>query len=374
MRDLNEIRKDINEIDDKLLELYKRRMDCAEEVGYYKKENNIPILNEKREEEILNKIEENGGKYGASARMLYSTIMELSRALQYNIVESGKALRETLAKAEEAVPKTGVKVAYQGIKGANGHEAALRLFPEGEVLPYKSFEDVFLAVENGEVSFGVVPVENSTAGSVSAVYDLILKHRFYIVGALDLHIDYCLCGLKQSDFSDIEKVWTHPQSIAQCENYIAKNNFEAVPKANTAFAARDVAEEKRLNVAAICSYKAAEEYGLKILDNHIQDIDKNTTRFIIISKKLYIPAEADKISLCFNLPHVTGSLYSVLCRFNSLGFNLTKIESRPIGSGFEYLFYLDFAGNVHSEDAVALLCRMSEEMPNFSFLGNYSEL
>lgn len=374
MRDLNEIRKDINEIDDKLLELYKRRMDCAEEVGYYKKEKNIPILNEKREEEILNKIEENGGKYGASARMLYSTIMELSRALQYNIVESGKALRETLAKAEEAVPKTGVKVAYQGIKGANGHEAALRLFPEGEVLPYKSFEDVFLAVENGEVSFGVVPVENSTAGSVSAVYDLILKHRFYIVGALDLHIDYCLCGLKQSDFSDIEKVWTHPQSIAQCENYIAKNNFEAVPKANTAFAARDVAEEKRLNVAAICSYKAAEEYGLKILDNHIQDIDKNTTRFIIISKKLYIPAEADKISLCFNLPHVTGSLYSVLCRFNSLGFNLTKIESRPIGSGFEYLFYLDFTGNVHSEDAVALLCRMSEEMPNFSFLGNYSEL
>ena len=374
MRDLNEIRKDINEIDDKLLELYKRRMDCAEEVGYYKKENNIPILNEKREEDILNKIEENGGKYGASARMLYSTIMELSRALQYNIVESGKALRETLAKAEEAVPKTGVKVAYQGIKGANGHEAALRLFPEGEVLPYKSFEDVFLAVENGEVSFGVVPVENSTAGSVSAVYDLILKHRFYIVGALDLHIDYCLCGLKQSDFSDIEKVWTHPQSIAQCENYIAKNNFEAVPKANTAFAARDVAEEKRLNVAAICSYKAAEEYGLKILDNHIQDIDKNTTRFIIISKKLYIPAEADKISLCFNLPHVTGSLYSVLCRFNSLGFNLTKIESRPIGSGFEYLFYLDFTGNVHSEDAVALLCRMSEEMPNFSFLGNYSEL
>ncbi|MEE3427428.1 MAG: prephenate dehydratase [Ruminococcus sp.] len=374
MRDLNEIRKDINEIDDKLLELYKRRMDCAEEVGYYKKENNIPILNEKREEEIFNKIEENGGKYGASARMLYSTIMELSRALQYNIVESGKALRETLAKAEEAVPKTGVKVAYQGIKGANGHEAALRLFPEGEVLPYKSFEDVFLAVENGEVSFGVVPVENSTAGSVSAVYDLILKHRFYIVGALDLHIDYCLCGLKQSDFSDIEKVWTHPQSIAQCENYIAKNNFEAVPKANTAFAARDVAEEKRLNVAAICSYKAAEEYGLKILDNHIQDIDKNTTRFIIISKKLYIPAEADKISLCFNLPHVTGSLYSVLCRFNSLGFNLTKIESRPIGSGFEYLFYLDFTGNVHSEDAVALLCRMSEEMPNFSFLGNYSEL
>lgn len=375
MRDLSEIRKDINEIDEKLIELFKRRMDCAKDVGYYKKANNIPVLNEARETEILDKVEEKGGEYGPSARMLYSNIMELSRALQHNIVGSGKALKKTLSEAEDIIPKKGVKVAYQGIKGANGHEAAIKLFPEGDVRPYKSFEDVFLAVDNGEVSFGVLPVENSTAGSVSAVYDLILKHRFYIVGALDLPIDYCLCGLKQAEFSDIEKVWTHPQSIAQCENYIAKNNFEAFPCANTAFAARDAAAEKRLNVAAICSYKAAEEYGLKILDNHIQDNDKNMTRFIVISKKLYIPEEADKISLCFNLPHVSGSLYSVLCRFNSLGFNLTKIESRPIlGSEFEYLFYLDFTGNVHSDNAVALLCRMSEEMPNFSFLGNYSEV
>lgn len=374
MRDLNEIRNEINEIDEKLIELFKRRMDCAEAVGYYKKEKNIAVLNEERELEILDKVEKKGEKYGQPARLLYSNIMELSRALQYNIVGSGKELKETLKKAEETVPRKGVKVAYQGIKGANGHEAAVKLFPEGDVIAYKSFEDVFNAVDNDEVSFGVLPVENSTAGSVSAVYDLILKHRFYIVGALDMPIDYCLCALKQCELSDIEQVWTHPQSIAQCENYIASHGLEAVSKANTAFAARDTANEKRLNVAAICSYKAAEEYGLKILDNHIQDNDKNMTRFIIISKKLYIPKQADKISLCFNLPHVSGSLYSVLCRFNSLGFNLTKIESRPImGSKFEYLFYLDFTGNVYSENAVSLLCQMSEEMPNFSFLGNYSE-
>ncbi|MCR5653361.1 MAG: chorismate mutase [Ruminococcus sp.] len=374
MRDLNEIRQEINEIDEQLVKLFVRRMKCARDVGEYKKANGIPVLNEDREKEILDRVFVEGGEYGSYTKLLYSDIMELSRALQHNMIGGGKELRNLISVAESDMPDN-VRVAFQGINGANGHEAALKLFPNGETVPCKTFEDVFTAVENNEVSFGVLPVENSTAGSVSAVYDLILKHRFYIVGALDMKIDYCLCGLKQSEFSDIEMVRTHPQSISQCENYLAKNSFEAIPCANTAVAARDVAREKRLNVAAICSYKACEEYGLKILDNHIQDNSHNTTRFIVISKKLYIPDNADKISLCFSLPHVSGSLYSVLCRFNSLGFNLTKIESRPIeGKGFEYLFYLDFTGNVRSEDAVGLICRMSDEMPGFSFLGNYSEM
>ena len=375
MRDLTEIRKDINDIDEQLVRLFKARMDCAKEVGEYKKENNIPVFNEKREGEILDKVAVKGGEYGSYTRLLYSDIMELSRALQHNIIGSGKALRSLIETAESDYPESGVKVAYQGIKGANGHEAALRLFPNGDCFGLKTFSDVFDAVDSGKAEFGVLPVENSTSGSVSAVYDLILKHRFYIVGALDMPIDYCLCGLRQSEISDIEKVWTHPQSISQCENYIAAHNFEPTPCANTAVAARDVAREKRLNVAAICSYKACEEYGLKILDNHIQDIDSNTTRFIVISKKLFISSDADKISLCFSLPHVSGSLYSVLCRFNSLGFNLTKIESRPIsGRGFEYLFYLDFSGNARTAEATRLLCAMSEELPNFSFLGNYCEI
>ncbi|MBR1731123.1 MAG: chorismate mutase [Ruminococcus sp.] len=374
MKDLNEIRKEINEIDEQLVKLFIQRMRFAKDVGEYKKAHSIPVLNEEREREILDRVYEKGGEYGSYTRLLYSDIMELSRALQHNMIGSGKELRELISSSDNTVPAK-VRVAFQGIKGANGHEAAIKLFPEGETVSYKTFEDVFEAVDREEVKFGVLPVENSTAGSVSAVYDLILKHRFYIVGALDMKIDYCLCGLKQAEFSDIEKVWTHPQSISQCENYIAKNNFEAVPCANTAVAARDVAREKRLNVAAICSYKACDEYGLKILDNHIQDNSRNTTRFIVISKELYIPDNADKVSLCFSLPHVSGSLYSVLCRFNSLGFNLTKIESRPIaGKGFEYLFYLDFTGNVHSEDAVGLICQLSDEMPGFSFLGNYNEL
>lgn len=375
MKDLGEIRIEIDKIDTELIELFKKRMDCAKAVGLYKKENNIPVLNQNRENEILDNVEEKGGEYGSHARLLFSNIMELSRALQHNIVGSGKKLRADILNASSKMQTENVKVGYQGIKGANGHEATLKLFPNGDAVNYKTFADVFDAVDREEVTYGVLPVENSTAGSVSAVYDLILKHRFYIVKALDLPIDYCLAGLKQSEFSDIEKVWSHPQSLSQCANYIAKNNFDSTPFENTAVAAREVASEKRLNVAAICSYKAAEEYGLKILDNHLQDDKGNTTRFIVISKTLCIPENANKISLCFSLPHVTGSLYGLLCRFNSLGLNLTKIESRPRkGKDFEYLFYLDFSGSVHSDNVIDLISQLSEEMPEFSFLGNYCEL
>lgn len=375
MKDLGEIRVEIDKIDSKLIELFKKRMDCAKAVGLYKKENNIPVLNQNRENEILDNVEAKGGEYGSHARLLFSNIMELSRALQHNIVGSGKKLRADILNASSKMKTENVKVGYQGIKGGNGHEATLKLFPNSEAVNYKTFSDVFDAVDKGEIAYGVLPVENSTAGSVSAVYDLILKHRFYIVKALDLPIDYCLAGLKQSEFSDIEKVWSHPQSLSQCANYIARNNFDSTPFENTAVAAREVAKEKRLNVAAICSYKAAEEYGLKIIDNHLQDDKGNTTRFIVISKTLCIPENANKISLCFSLPHVTGSLYGLLCRFNSLGLNLTKIESRPRkGKDFEYLFYLDFSGSVHSNNVIDLISQLSEEMPEFSFLGNYCEI
>ena len=252
------------------------------------------------------------------------------------------------------------KIAYQGIKGANSYEAAQRLFPESDLTAYKSFDDVFRAVEDGECAYGVLPVENSTAGSVAAVYDLILRYRFYIVGALDLPIDYCLAGLKQSSLGDIEKVISHPQALSQCEQYISRMGFESAACSNTAVAARDTAREKRLNLAAVCSYKAAEEYGLKVLDDHLQDNKNNKTRFIVISKKLYINENANKVSLCFSLPHVTGALFHMLQRFDALGLNLTKIESRPIpDKDFEYLFYLDFSGSVKSEGVTSLLCKLS---------------
>lgn len=374
MRDLSEIRQEIDDIDNELITLFKRRMDCAKDVGEYKKAKGVAVLNQQRENEILDAVEQKGGEYGSYARLLYSNIMELSRALQHNIVCSGQALRQEILAASPIPDCRGITVAYQGIRGANSFEAAQRLFPDAVLQNYRGFADVFAAVDDGTAAFGVLPVENSTAGSVSAVYDLILQHRFYIVGALDLPIEHQLAGLPQSELSDIEIVWSHPQALSQCGSYIARHGFSTVPWENTATAARDAAKEKRLNVAAICTREAAREYGLKLLDGDIQDEAGNTTRFIVISKQLYIPDDANKISLCFSLPHVTGSLYSMLCRFNSLGLNLTKIESRPIkGSSFDYLFYLDFTGSVHSESVMNLLSQLSAEMPEFSFLGNYTE-
>ncbi|MCH5202284.1 MAG: chorismate mutase [Oscillospiraceae bacterium] len=375
MRNLEEIRQEINSIDKELLALFIKRMDCARDVGNYKKANNIPILNTDREQEILDRIFQQGGEYGYAAQLLYSNIMELSRALQHNIVGSGKEMKALINSAEKEMPyDNNTRVACQGIKGANNHDATLKIFPNCKPQFYKSFNDVFLAIENGEADYGVLPVENSSAGSVSDVYDLILKHRFYIVKSIDMPIHYYLCSIPQADKCDIEEVWSHPQALAQCSNKITENNYRSMPSANTAIAARDVANSKRIDIAAICNASAAKEYNLKVLEEHYENRGDNTTRFIVISKKLYIPEDAEKISLCFSLPHVTGSLYSVLCRFNSVGLNLTKIESRPMDiGGFEYLFYLDFSGNVSSESVLQLLCALSTELPEFSFLGNYNE-
>lgn len=375
--ELDEIRQRIDKIDDQLLDLFKQRMDCARQVGLYKLEHNLPILNTERENEILASVEASGGEYGYAARLLYSNLMELSRALQHDIVGSGKEMRRLLeiGKTESSRKNENLKIACQGIVGANSHEAAVKLFPNSTPCFYNTWEEVFKAVDSGEADYGVLPVENSSAGSVSDVYDLILKYRFYISGALNLPISHCLCGLNRSELSDIKEVWSHPQALAQCSNYTAASNLKTVPCSNTAVAAKMVSDADRTNCAAICNEQAAKEYGLKIFKRSIQNSDNNSTRFIVISKTIYIPQDADKISLCFCLPHVTGSLHNVLCRFSSHGLNLTKIESRPLPEkSFEYLFYLDFTGNVRSEHVMNLMCALSEELPEFSFLGNYREI
>ena len=254
MRNLEEIRVDIDAIDKELIELFKRRMNCAKEVGLYKQANGIPVLNRQREEEILDRIQQMGGEYGAYARLLYGNIMELSRSLQHNMVHSGEALRAEILSASDKLETKNVTVAYQGIKGANSHEAALKLFPEAQLSNYPSFDDVFEAVDNGEVSYGVLPVENSTAGSVSAVYDLILKHRFFIIGALDMKIDYCLGGLRQSELEDIEIVRSHPQALSQCASYIGRHGFEAQSCAS-------VLRQYGIGSTGRCARKASEHGG-----------------------------------------------------------------------------------------------------------------
>lgn len=375
--ELEEIRHKIDKIDTQLLELFMQRMDCAHLVGKYKQKHNLPILNIDRENEILDSVEKASGEYGYAARLLYSSIMEISRALQYDIVGSGKEMKRLLedSKCEKIDKTTNLKIACQGIAGANSHEAAVKLFPKSEPIFYQSWKDVFSAIDRGDVDFSVLPVENSCAGSVSDVYDLILKYRFYILGAINLHISHCLCGISQSDVENIDQVWSHPQGLAQCSTYISNNKLKPITFSNTAVAAKTLSEEKKINCAAICSEQAAKEYGLRVLKRNIQNSSTNSTRFIVISKRLFIPKDADKISLCFCLPHVTGSLHNILCRFSRRGLNLTKIESRPIpDKNFEYLFYLDFTGNIGDEHVMKLICALSEELPEFSFLGNYHEI
>ena len=230
-------------------------------------------------------------------------------------------------------------------------------------------------MNRGEARFGIIPVENSTAGSVHESYDLIMKYRFYVVGAYDLHVSHCLCAKHGTNFADIDEVLSHPQALAQCNLFLKNFDFTGVNYTNTAVAAKFVSESDRHNIACICSAAAAKKYGLTVLKRDIQNVSNNTTRFIVISKELVIDSNADKISLIFSAPHRTGSLYRVLGRFSMTGLNLTKLESRPVANGkFDYIFYADVLGSVYEDATRDLLCALYDELSEFTFLGNYSEV
>lgn len=374
--DLNDIRKEIDVIDSQLIELLEKRMDCTKAVGEYKASHNIPILDKGRQQLILEKVEQRSEKYGSQLKFLFEDIMQISRMAQNRII-GDCPFRETIEHIQNnmtAMPVKGVKVACQGIRGANSHIACNEFFEDPQLSFYKTFAKVFEAVEKGEADFGVLPVENTSGGSVSDVYDLLMSHNFYIVSAKAMSISHNLCSLRQSELSDIEQVWSHPQALTQCSSYISKNDFSPIAYPNTAIAAKKVMDEKRLNCAAICTIQAAQEYGLKVLERDIQDYNKSTTRFIVISKKPYISENANKISLCFNVEHEEGALSRVLNMFSLLGLNLTKIESRPMkNSEFDYLFYLDFTGNLRDKSVMDFMCTLSEEVKVFSFMGNYYE-
>ena len=373
--DLNEIRNEIDNIDDQLVELFQRRMDCSRRVAEYKLENGIPVFNQEREQRILDSIEKKAGFYGSSARQLYATIMELSRALQHDLLGSGQNLKNHIFSAKKSIPynESDISVACFGLEGAYAHKAANSIFPNAAPDFYSSFHDVFFAIQSGKAQFGVVPIENSSAGSVTDVYDLMLKYRFSIASAIHIPVNHCLAVKKGTDPKTIKKVLSHPQALSQCSHFIRSAHIEHEEAASTADAAKKVSESSD-RIAAICSEEAAEKYGLEIALRGFQNDPSNTTRFLVISKELYIESDADKISLCFSLPHTTGSLYNILCRFAADGLNLTKLESRPKkGTPFEYLFYLDFAGTIHDKRTLSLMCALSDELSEFSFLGNYKE-
>ncbi len=373
--DLLELRKEIDKIDSQLVPLLVERMEIAKKVAEYKVKRGIPVLNEEREQQILDSVEEKCGENGELIKTVFSSAMDASRALQHKIIGGGNELRNLVESSFiEGGLYTDSKIACQGVEGAYSGQTAKLLFPDTPVKFFKAFEDVFEAVDKGDAKFGIIPVENSTAGSVHESYDLIMKYRFYVVGAYDLRIDHCLCAKPDTKYEDIEDVYSHPQALAQCNKFLKNFDFTGITYSNTAAAAKYVASSDRNDIAAICSEKAAKEYGLKVIKRNIQNTIINKTRFIVISKKLLISEDANKISLIFTVPHETGKLYRILGRFSMAGLNLTKLESRPIENGnFSYYFYVDVLGNVRDETTLDLICALSDELPVFEFLGNYYE-
>jgi chorismate mutase/prephenate dehydratase len=355
-------------------------MDCSGQVAEYKAAHDMPVLNEQREKEILSRVREDcdafRSGYGNAAALVFATMMDASRALQHKKLGAGIELREMILNAKrELLKPVSARIACQGVPGAYSDEAAARLFPGAKPQFYETFADVFEAVKEEKADYGILPVENSSAGSVNEVYDLVMKHRFTIAAAAELPINHSLLALHGAVPEDLKKVYSHPQGLAQCADFIAARHLEACSYVNTAAAARMVAESGDKSLCAIASRTAANIYGLDVIEENIQSVENNSTRFFAISRGLVIPPDANKISLIFALPHVTGSLYRTLSRFAMAGLNLTKLESRPVrNGGFEYLFYLDFEGGLNNPETVDLLCALSEEMPSFSFIGNYREL
>ncbi len=368
---LQPVRQDIDRIDRQLLQLFTERMACSERVAEIKRQAGIPVLNTAREQAILDRVRQEAGPYGESAVALYSTILSVSRARQHAMLEGGGELR-ALERNSPRSRKENPRIICQGAPGAYSHSAAIRLFPGAEPAFLPGFRDVFEAVRGGAGDYGVVPVENSDAGSVSEVYDLIMRHRMFIVGAADIPVRHCLC--RAPGTGPVRRAVSKQEALAQCSAYLEENGIAPEAFSNTAAAAKHVAEHPAAGLGAVCSAEAAAFYGLEVVAADIQNTDNNCTRFVVIAREAVLPDDADKISLCFSLPHTTGSLYRTLERFALNGLNLTKIESRPIpGRNFEYDFYLDFTGNIHDEATLALICALSDEMPRFSFLGNYKE-
>ena len=370
---LDEIRTEIDKIDKELVSLLKARMNCSIKVAEIKKAEGLPIYHPGREQAILDKVCDMGGEFGSYISAIYREIMGVSKEAQQVEITPAGDLAGRIVNAKDGI-KENVTVACQGVAGAFGNIAAKNLHKTGNIKYYDTFEEVFEAVERDEAVFGVVPVENSNAGSVMEVYDLILKYRFYIVSAAELAVNENLLGLPGAKLTDIKTVYSHPQALAQSDEFIKGHGITPIQYSNTAMAAKYVSELGDKSVAAIGSALAGSLYGLEVIAPDIQSVKHNCTRFITISKQLIIPDEANKVSVVFSVPHSVGALNRVLNRFCVNGLNLTKIESRAARNGnFDYVFYLDFAGTLNDRKTIALISSLADELPDFTFLGNYRE-
>ncbi|MBQ7109485.1 MAG: chorismate mutase [Clostridia bacterium] len=376
--ELEELRKDIDTIDDEILELFLKRMEKASRVADYKRENNLSTLQKGREREILKKVAEKSGDEMADySRMLFQTLMDLSKSYQNKRNanaegELSKKIKAALDKTPRIFPQTGT-VACQGIEGAYSQLACDRLFKSPDIKYVKTFEDVFKAVESGACSYGILPIENSIHGTVIAVYDLMKNYNFHIIKSIKLKINHALMANQGAELSNITEIFSHEQAIGQCSEFLKEYpDIKVTVCENTAVAAKLVADSGRRDAAAISSPDCAEIYGLSVLNDKIANSDSNFTRFICITKELLIYPGADRTSIIMNLPHTPGALNRTISSFALAGLNLTKLESRPIaGRDFEFSFYFDLEASIYAEETLNILDELASGNNNLIFLGSY---
>lgn len=378
--ELKELRQEIDKIDDSLVELFRARMEVAAKIADCKKEEGIPILVPAREREKLQDVAQKAGPEMANyTRVLYSMLFELSRSYQSKRSGSVSPLYDAITRSIEQTPKLfpqAPMVACQGVEGAYSQIACEKIFKNPFIFYFKNFEAVFNAIDQGMCQYGILPIENSTAGSVKKVYDLMIQHNFSIVRTFRLKVDHNLLVNPGTSLSDIKEIYSHEQAISQCGDFLQSlNGVNVIPVANTALAAEMVAQSGRKDVAALSSRACAELYGLECLASSVQDKGNNRTRFICISKNLEIYPGSDKTSIMMILNHKPGALYKVLARLYTLGINVTKLESRPIPDReFEFMFYFDLETSIYSEEFVQLMCELDELCEEFKYLGSYTEV
>lgn len=378
MADLKELREKIDVLDEKIADTFSERMELCGEIGKRKSEIKKNVDDGKRENEVLyNVLTRTKDELKPYLKELYKTVFSTSKAYQRELTENssesvGKI--KTALENEKSELEMTATVACQGVEGANSHTAVKRFIQVPSVSFFKTFDGVFTAVDKGFCKYGVLPIENSTAGSVLEVYDLITKHNFYIVKSLKLKIEHCLASVSGATEKSIKKVVSHTQALKQCSEYIKQNSLQEEESSNTGVSAKEVAMLGDKSVATICSVECAELYGLKILKRNIQNESNNYTRFILIAKNLTLLKGSDKVSIVTSLAHKVGSLSELLNRFSLAGLNLTKIESRPLNSDFEFLFYLDFSGDITNGKVLNLLSELENGSQYFEFLGSYKEI
>lgn len=379
--DLKDIRKKIDAIDEKLLPLFLERMELSKEVAEYKKANNVSILNKTREREILKNVMDQAGEdMEIYAHRFYSTILELSRGYQATLIPENSGVRAEVEKAranvKESFPQNGV-IACQGVEGAYAAMAADRMFPRGNLVFLKTFEAVFDAVENGLCQFGILPIENSSNGSVRATYDLLLKKNVKIVRSERLCIRHELLAKPGAKLSDIKTIYSHDQALGQCSKFLKSlgDKVKVVAVDNTAMAAEMVANGNDLTAAAIASHNASDLYGLVVVEANIMDSDNNYTRFVCIAKDAELYPGANHIGLILALEHKPGALYDILSKLAAFEVNLIKLESCPIvGHDFEFMFFFEMQASVLDPKVVSMLESIEQSSERFTFLGNYLEV